>query len=116
MDQAWFEAIMAAPEIFCHRSRRRAPDNAGLRYAPMFVLTIIYLLLVLIRPQDYPEFQSEGAVPWQQLALVGAALFWAMSPRKNFAAPQYQLLLRLPAGADVLQRRQRVDRAAPWCS
>lgn len=59
----------------------------------MFILTVIYLLLVLIRPQDYPEFQSEGGIPWQQLSLLGAGLFWAMSPRKNFAAPQYQLLL-----------------------
>ncbi|HJW45983.1 MAG TPA: O-antigen ligase family protein [Lysobacter sp.] len=58
----------------------------------MYVLTVVYLLLVLIRPQDYPEFEAEGAVPWQQLALLSATLLWAFSPRKSFAAPQYALL------------------------
>lgn len=59
----------------------------------MFLLTVVYILLVIIRPQDYPDFASEGGVPWQQLALIGAALLWAVSPRKNFAAPQYLLLI-----------------------
>ncbi|HJW45982.1 MAG TPA: polysaccharide deacetylase family protein [Lysobacter sp.] len=26
-DQAWFEAVMAAPEIFCHRTRHRVPGH-----------------------------------------------------------------------------------------
>lgn len=29
MDQAWFEAVMALPELFCHRSRSRAPVRVG---------------------------------------------------------------------------------------
>ena len=59
----------------------------------MFVFTILYLLLVLIRPQDYPEFQAEDMLPWQQLALLGAALFWLASSRKNQSTPQHMLLL-----------------------
>lgn len=59
----------------------------------MFAFTIVYLLLVLIRPQDYPDFQAEGALPWQQLALVGAGLFWLLSPRKQLSTPQHLLLL-----------------------
>lgn len=29
MDQAWFEAVVALPELFMHRSRRRLPNHAG---------------------------------------------------------------------------------------
>ena len=58
----------------------------------MYVLIVVYLLLVLIRPQDYPDFVAEDAIPWQQIALVGAGLIWALSPRKSFAAPQYALI------------------------
>ncbi|KQY52667.1 O-antigen ligase family protein [Lysobacter sp. Root494] len=59
----------------------------------MFVFTILYLLLVLIRPQDYPELQPEDMLPWQQLALLGAGLFWLASSRKNLSTPQHMLLL-----------------------
>lgn len=59
----------------------------------MFAFTILYLLLVLIRPQDYPDFQAEGALPWQQLALLGAGLFWLFSSRKQLSTPQHLLLL-----------------------
>lgn len=58
----------------------------------MYLLIVVYLLLVLIRPQDYPDFAAEDAIPWQQLALLGAGLLWAVSPRKTFAAPQYALI------------------------
>ena len=58
----------------------------------MYLLIVVYLLLVLLRPQDYPDFVAEDAIPWQQLALVGAGLLWAVSPRKTFAAPQYALI------------------------
>ncbi|MCY7353517.1 MAG: O-antigen ligase family protein [Lysobacter sp.] len=58
----------------------------------MFVFMIIYLLLVLIRPQDYPALVDVIGLPLQPIALVVAALFWLLSTRKSFAAPQYLLL------------------------
>lgn len=53
----------------------------------------VYLLLVLIRPQDYPELVDKIGLPLQPLALLLAAGFWMLSPRKSFDAPQYPLLL-----------------------
>src|SRR5688500_5324612 len=83
---ASFTAPGAAMPAGSARSRR-PPE------AVMFVFTILYLLLVLIRPQDYPELQAEGMLPWQQLALLGAGLFWLASSRKNLSTPQHMLLL-----------------------
>ena len=59
----------------------------------MFVAMILYLLLVLIRPQDYPAMVDSAGLPLQPIMLIIAALFWLLSPRKNFDAPQYALLL-----------------------
>lgn len=59
----------------------------------MFVAMLAYLLLVLIRPQDYPELVDSFALPLQPIALLVAAGFWMLSPRKNFDAPQYAVLL-----------------------
>ena len=61
----------------------------------MFVAMILYLLLVLIRPQDYPALVESGGVglPLQPLMLIVAAGFWMLSPRKRFDAPQYPVLL-----------------------
>ncbi len=59
----------------------------------MFAAMILYLALVLIRPQDYPELVDSIPLPLLPLALVIAALFWLFSARKRFDAPQYLLLL-----------------------
>ena len=58
----------------------------------MFLLILAYLVLVLIRPQDYPASLDSPGLAWQPIVLVLAALAWLMSPRKSFAAPQYLLL------------------------
>ena len=59
----------------------------------MFLAMIVYLLLVLIRPQDYPALVENAQIPFQPIMLVVAALFWMFSERKRFDAPQYLLLL-----------------------
>ncbi|MBL8263132.1 MAG: O-antigen ligase family protein [Xanthomonadaceae bacterium] len=59
----------------------------------MFLAMLAYLLLVLIRPQDYPELVDSFSLPLQPIALLLAAGFWMFSPRKNFDAPQYPVLL-----------------------
>ncbi len=59
----------------------------------MFVAMTLYLLLVLIRPQDYPALADSVGLPLQPIMLVVAAGFWLLSPRKHFDAPQYPVLL-----------------------
>lgn len=59
----------------------------------MFLSMIIYLVLVLIRPQDYPALVDSIGVPLLPIALIVAALFWLFHGRKRFDAPQYPLLL-----------------------
>ncbi len=59
----------------------------------MFIAMMCYLLLVLIRPQDYPAMVDSVGLPLQPIMLITAAAFWMLSPRKDFDAPQYQLLL-----------------------
>jgi putative inorganic carbon (HCO3(-)) transporter len=59
----------------------------------MFVAMMLYLLLVLIRPQDYPAMVDSVGLPLQPIMLIAAAGFWLLSPRKHFDAPQYPLLL-----------------------
>lgn len=54
---------------------------------------MIYLVLVLIRPQDYPQLQGMMPVPVQQLALALAGIAWLMSKRRMVSAPQNLLLL-----------------------
>ena len=58
----------------------------------LFVFIMLYLVLVLIRPQEYPGWPLAG-VPLLPLALVLALGVWLLSPRKRFDAPQYLLLL-----------------------
>lgn len=58
----------------------------------MFVFMLIYLALVLIRPQDYPAVAESPGPPMQSIALVLAGGLWLMSARKSFAAPQYLLI------------------------
>lgn len=58
----------------------------------MFFFMMVYLVLVIIRPQDYPAVIDSPGAPWQPIALILAAVFWMFSARKSFAAPQYLLL------------------------
>jgi O-Antigen ligase. len=57
----------------------------------MFVFVLIYLMLVLLRPQDYPQMAGFG-IPILPLAMVSAAIAWVFSREKRFNAPQYLLL------------------------
>lgn len=59
----------------------------------MFIAMMLYLLLVLIRPQDYPAMAESAGLPLQPIMLIAAAGFWMLSPRKHFDAPQYPVLL-----------------------
>ena len=54
---------------------------------------LLYLIFVLVRPQDYPQWEHVG-VPILPILLVTAFLFWLPSRRKDLGAPQH-LLLRL---------------------
>ena len=53
---------------------------------------MVYVLLVLIRPQEYPQWPLSG-VPVLPLALVAALGVWLLSRNKRFDAPQYVLIL-----------------------
>ncbi|MFT3756169.1 MAG: O-antigen ligase family protein [Pseudoxanthomonas sp.] len=57
----------------------------------MFIFVLIYLMLVLLRPQDYPQMADFG-IPILPLAMVSAAGAWVFSREKRFNAPQYLLL------------------------
>ena len=58
----------------------------------MFPLMLLYVALLIIRPQDYPALIESPGPPFQALALVAAAGMWVVSTRKSFAAPQYLLI------------------------
>lgn len=58
----------------------------------MYFFMLMYLVLVLIRPQDYPAVIDNPGPPLQPIALILAAGFWALSARKSFDAPQYLLI------------------------
>ncbi|HEY8682264.1 MAG TPA: O-antigen ligase family protein, partial [Rhodanobacter sp.] len=56
----------------------------------MFVLSLLYLALTIIRPQDY--LPGLTGIPILPVVLVLAFLFWLGSSSKTFAAPQFLLL------------------------
>ncbi|TQM12851.1 O-antigen ligase [Pseudoxanthomonas sp. 3HH-4] len=58
----------------------------------MFFFLLMYLILVLIRPQDYPAVAESPGPPLQSIALVLAAGLWVFSQRKSFNQPQYLLI------------------------
>jgi O-antigen ligase len=58
----------------------------------MFFFILLYLVLVLIRPQDYPEW-AEVAAPLFPGVLVLAFLCWLLARNKQLSAPHYVLLL-----------------------
>ncbi|MBJ7574515.1 O-antigen ligase family protein [Luteimonas sp. MC1828] len=59
---------------------------------PAFVFIVAYLILVLIRPQEYPRWADSG-VPFLPVALILAVLAWLASRNKRFDEPQYPLLV-----------------------
>ena len=56
----------------------------------MFILSLIYLVLTIIRPQDY--MPALAGVPVLPVVLVLAFLCWLGSNAKTFAAPQFVIL------------------------
>ena len=56
-----------------------------------FACIVAYLLLVLVRPQEYPQMVALQ-VPLLPIALVAALLAWLGSRNKRFDEPQYLLL------------------------
>lgn len=59
----------------------------------MFLTMMLYLLLVLVRPQEYPGLVDSALAGSQPFILILAAVLWLFSSRKHFDAPQYALLL-----------------------
>jgi len=62
----------------------------------LFFLTLLYVALVIVRPQEYPEF-VDSVPPILPISFVAALLAWLASSPKRFAEPQYAL-----AGAFLL--------------
>lgn len=58
----------------------------------LFLLTVFYLFLVLVRPQEYPAMTGIS-IPFLSLTLMAAFAVWLMSRNKRFDAPQYLLLV-----------------------
>ncbi|MEN1959364.1 O-antigen ligase family protein [Luteimonas sp. MJ246] len=58
---------------------------------PAFLFVTVYLLLVLVRPQEYPQMAGAG-IPLLPIALVCALLAWLGSREKRFDEPQYLIL------------------------
>lgn len=56
----------------------------------LFLFIVVYLVLVLIRPQEYPAWPYPG-VPFLPIALACALLAWMLSREKRLDAPQYPL-------------------------
>ena len=56
-----------------------------------FLCITAYLLLVLVRPQEYPQMADAG-IPLLPIALVSALLAWLFSRSKHFDEPQYLIL------------------------
>lgn len=52
---------------------------------------LVYIVLVIVRPQEYPGIEQQD-LPILPIALIVALIAWAISGRKSFAEPQYPLL------------------------
>lgn len=59
----------------------------------MYPIMMLYLALIILRPQDYPALEHVQWLPIQPVLLLAAAGLWAVSARKAFDAPQYPLML-----------------------
>lgn len=58
----------------------------------MFLLMLLCLALIIIRPQEYPALVDSFGFPLLPVVLAAALLSWLFYRRKTFAAPQYVLL------------------------
>jgi hypothetical protein len=58
-----------------------------------FLFIQLYVILVLIRPQDYPQLVDAMPFPLLPTTLGIALLGWLISRDKSFAAPQYLVLV-----------------------
>lgn len=58
----------------------------------MFIAIMIYLALLVIRPQDYPAVVDNPGPPLQQIALLIAGFLWLLSQHKRLYSPQHVLL------------------------
>lgn len=60
----------------------------------MFPLMLLYVALLIIRPQDYPAVAEtmQSGPSLQSLTLLAAAGMWVVSTRKSLSAPQYLLV------------------------
>ncbi len=67
--------------------------------APYFFI-VLYLLLVLVRPQEYPALAGSG-IPILPAVLGMAALTWLFSRQKRFDAPNYVLIVAFLAATMV---------------
>ncbi|WP_158883354.1 O-antigen ligase family protein [Rhodanobacter sp. L36] len=56
----------------------------------MFLLSLLYLILTIIRPQDY--MAALAGIPLLSVTLGMAAFCWLISSAKTFAAPQFLIL------------------------
>ncbi|HWU76442.1 MAG TPA: O-antigen ligase family protein [Rhodanobacter sp.] len=56
----------------------------------MFILILLYLILTIIRPQDY--MPALAGVPAMPAVLMLAFLVWLTGSRRNFDAPQFLIL------------------------
>ncbi|HXE77191.1 MAG TPA: O-antigen ligase family protein [Rhodanobacter sp.] len=56
----------------------------------MFILSLLYLALTIVRPQDY--MPALAGIPLLPGVLALAFLVWAISAKKHFDAPQFLLL------------------------
>ena len=61
----------------------------------MFFFMLLYLVLVLVRPQDYPQWADVG-LPLLPVTLALSFLFWLPRSDKQLWAPQY-VLVPVPA-------------------
>ena len=57
-----------------------------------FLLILAYLILVLVRPQEYPALVDSG-IPLLPIALLGSLVTWVFSRDKRLDAPQYILVV-----------------------
>lgn len=56
----------------------------------MFILSLLYLALTIVRPQDY--MPGMDGVPLMPVVLILAFLAWVISSSKDFDAPQFLIL------------------------
>lgn len=56
-----------------------------------FVFMVLYLVLVLVRPHEYPQW-ADAQLPLLPVAMLAALVAWLASPHKRFDQPQYLLL------------------------